>query len=118
MTTSKGPWLERTRVNPTSGPDRFDPWPSPALRLRSGHPEQRRGVRTACPAVALAEAEGPIPEAYRSATSLRFADCRRTSGTLRSVEIILKSLSVSRASRFIESATGVFGFLASPEATA
>jgi hypothetical protein len=42
---------------------------------------------------------------------------RRTSGTLRFVDSVRKSFSLSRDSRFIDTASGVFGFLAKAETT-
>lgn len=50
-------------------------------------------------------------------TSFLRAETRSTSGTLRSVESMRRSFSVNRASRFIERATGVFGFLVNAATT-
>lgn len=50
-------------------------------------------------------------------TSFLRAVMRSTSGTLRSVERLRRSFSVNRDSRFIEMATGVFGFLVSAATT-
>ncbi len=56
-------------------------------------------------------------EAYFSEHDLLRAVVRRTSGTLRFVDSVLRSFSLSAISRFIETASGVFGFLASADTT-
>ena len=55
--------------------------------------------------------------AYFSNTIFFRADVRSTSGTLRFVDSVLRSFSLSRFNRFIETASGVFGFLASADTT-
>src|SRR3989442_15891767 len=54
---------------------------------------------------------------HLSITIFFLAVTRRISGTLRSVESIRRSLSLRRGRRFIERATGVFGFFVSASIT-
>src|SRR5262245_44371197 len=55
---------------------------------------------------------------YFSMTTRLRALTRSTSGTLRLVERFRRSLSLKRARKFIDNATGVFGFLTSAWTTA
>jgi hypothetical protein len=59
----------------------------------------------------------PLPP-YLSTTTRFRALTRSTSGTLRLVERFRRSLSLRRARKFIDTATGVFGFLTSACITA